>query len=62
MTPEQWETFSSLTQGFPHQDESGVDLSLLRENLALTPLERLRRLERGVAALKALSGDTDSGL
>ena len=36
------------------QSESGVDLTQLRENLSLTPLERLRKLERNVKAIKAL--------
>lgn len=60
MTAEHWEVFTSLTHGLPHQDENGIDLSLLRENLKLTPLERLRRLERAVAELKAMRGDADS--
>jgi hypothetical protein len=29
--------------GFPQQNADGVDLSLIRENLKLTPTERLRR-------------------
>lgn len=29
------------------QDENGVDLTRLRENLKLTPAERLRRLDTG---------------
>jgi hypothetical protein len=29
--------------GFPQQNADGVDLSLIRENLKLTPAERLRR-------------------
>ena len=28
------------------QDENGVDLTLIRENLRLSPLERLRKCER----------------
>jgi len=28
---------------YGEQDENGVDLSLIRENLKLTPLERIRR-------------------
>jgi hypothetical protein len=28
------------------QDENGVDLTLIRENLKLSPLERLRKCER----------------
>lgn len=31
---------------YGEQDENGVDLSLIRENLKLTPLERLRKHER----------------
>lgn len=62
MTSEQWEVFTSLTRGFPNQDENWVDLSLLRENLKLSPLERLRRLERAVAELRAIRGDADTPL
>ena len=32
--------------GLPQQDENGVDLSLIRENLRLTPVERVRRADR----------------
>lgn len=34
---------------FPEQDENGVDLSLIRSNLRLTPTERVRKAD---AALK----------
>ena len=30
---------------YGEQDENGVDLSLIRENLKLTPLERIRRAD-----------------
>jgi hypothetical protein len=30
---------------YGEQDENGIDLSLIRENLKLTPLERIRRAE-----------------
>src|SRR2546423_13879181 len=30
----------------PRQDENGVDLSLICENLRLSPIERLRKAER----------------
>ena len=33
------------------QDENGMDLSHLRENLRLTPAERLRKLERALEGL-----------
>ncbi len=31
---------------FPEQDENGVDLSLIRENLRLSPVERLRKSDQ----------------
>lgn len=31
---------------YGEQDEQGVDLSLIRENLRLSPLERLRKADR----------------
>jgi len=45
MTDEQWEWFQKATHGYGDQDENGVDLSLLRENLKLTPTERLQRMQ-----------------
>jgi hypothetical protein len=33
----------SIQTPYGEQDENGTDLSLIRENLRLTPLERLRR-------------------
>ena len=33
------------THYYGEQDENGIDLSLIRENLNLTPLERIRRGE-----------------
>lgn len=36
------------------QDENGVDLARLRENLKLTPAERLRKLEAGRRSLEWL--------
>lgn len=35
--------FDKWTRGYGEQDENGIDLSLIRENLKLTPLERIRR-------------------
>lgn len=37
---------------YGEQDENGIDLSLIRENLKLTPLERIRRAS--IAAQKVL--------
>ena len=42
---------------FPEQDENGVDLSLIRENLRLSPAERLRngdQARRGALRLMQL--------
>jgi hypothetical protein len=45
MTDEQWARYQEYTHGYGDQDENGIDLSLLRENLKLTPSERLRRAQ-----------------
>lgn len=45
MTDEQWEWFQRITQGYGDQDENGVDLSSLRENLKPTPTERLEKMQ-----------------
>jgi len=40
---------------YGEQDENGIDLSLIRENLKLTPLERIRRGEAALdSALQCL--------
>lgn len=51
MTPEQWEWFKRRTRGFREQDENGIDLSLLRANLKLSPEERLLKHERSLRNL-----------
>lgn len=46
------QAYAELIQRYcgPHwygeQDENGIDLSIIRENLKLTPLERIRRADR----------------
>jgi hypothetical protein len=45
MTDEQWEWFQKSACGYGDQDENGVDLSLLRTNLRLTPSQRLDKLQ-----------------
>ena len=47
MTEEQWAQWQAYTRGFGEQDENGVDVSLLRQNLRLSPWERLEKMERG---------------
>lgn len=52
-------TFEQWTQGYGDQDENGIDLSLIRENLKLTPLERTRR---GDAARRRVLQILESGV
>ena len=42
---------------YGEQDENGVDLSLIRRNLRLTPTERLRRADRECRALMRMRED-----
>jgi len=51
LTPEQEAYLKKLADPryYGEQDENGVDLSLIRENLKLTPEERL---ERGARAMR----------
>jgi len=39
---------------YGEQDENGVDLSLIRENLKLSPIERLRRGDRATTDMLRL--------
>lgn len=54
-TDEQRAEFARLTQGFPNQDENGVDLSHLRSNLAMTPTERIQKLQRSYEVRKEVA-------
>ena len=49
MTDEKWAWFQAHTHGFGEQDENGVDVSLLRENLRLTPSQRIEKMPWGFA-------------
>jgi hypothetical protein len=46
MTEEQWARFQQYTRGYGEQDENGIDISLLRANLRLTPSQRLEKLQQ----------------
>jgi hypothetical protein len=50
MTEEQWEWFQRYTHGYGEQDENGIDISLIRSNLRLTPTERLEKHRRAMMA------------
>ncbi len=39
---------------YGEQDANGIDLSLLRENLKLTPTQRLRRLESAANSMQRM--------
>ena len=49
MTPEQWAKFQEYTKGYGDQDENGIDLSLLRRNLKLSPTERIERMRQALS-------------
>jgi hypothetical protein len=48
LTEEQWAQFQAYTRGYGEQDENGVDVSLLRENLKLTPTQRIEKHQRAL--------------
>ena len=48
MTDEQWAQFQAYTRGYGEQDANGIDISLLRANLKLTPTERWRHHQRSL--------------
>lgn len=52
MTDEQWAQWQTYTRGYGEQDENGIDISLLRQNLRLTPWERLGKLQRELIFFK----------
>jgi hypothetical protein len=56
LTPEQEAYLKKLADPkyYGEQDENGVDLSIIRENLKLTPLERVRRADQAHQALREL--------
>lgn len=61
MTDEQWAWFQKATHGYGDQDENGIDLSLLRENLKLTPTERLDKMVHHAAAFGDLLSTLNKG-
>ena len=46
-----------LTDGKPTHSEDGVDLTLIRWMLSMTPAERLQTLQDTIQAIKRLRGD-----
>ena len=48
MTDAQWAQWQTYTHGYGEQGANGVDLSLIRENLRLSPTERLIKHQRAL--------------
>ncbi len=48
MTDDQWAQWQAFTHGYGDQDANGIDRSLIRGNLRLSPWERLANLERNM--------------
>ena len=59
MTDDQRVQWQAYTHGYGDQDMNGIDLSCLRENLRLSPTERLRKHQR---ALKLVKEVYDAGI
>ena len=49
LTEEQWEQVRRATTGYGEQGANGYDLSMFRENLRLTPTERIQKMQRRVS-------------
>ncbi len=52
MTDAQWAIYQRATTGYGEQSESGIDLSLLRENLKLTPTQRIEKMRRALSLVR----------
>ena len=51
----------ALNEGLPAYSEDGVDLTLIRWMLSMTPAERLRTLQQNIASIVRLrDGHSDS--
>lgn len=61
MTPEQWDWFQSHTPNFGGQGENGVDFSLLRENLKLTPTERIEKMRNALELVMEIERAVNTG-
>lgn len=44
MTPAQWDRYVAFIWGFGDEDDDGLSISLLWENLRLTPTQRIERM------------------
>ena len=53
-SPAREEQSSAPEPSYGEQNEDGIDLSLIRENLKLSPSERLEKLQRAAKSLAEL--------
>ena len=54
MNQRDWDELRRLSNSFAMYDENGVDLSLIDENLRLTPTQRIIKHDRALAMVRAL--------
>ena len=52
MTDAQWAQWQTYTHGYGEQDANGIDIPLIRENLRLSPMERLIKRQRALRLLR----------
>jgi hypothetical protein len=59
MPQEDWQRFLDYTRAHPFgdQDENGIDLSLLRANLKLTPTQRIEKMRMALRLVLEIERD-----
>ncbi len=64
MSPDDWQRFLDhvRTHPFGDQDENGIDLSLLRANLKLTPTQRVEKMREALRSSMAVESDRQARL
>ena len=63
MTDDQWAQWQAYTHAYAEQHENGIDLSSLRENLRLSPTERLKKHQHALKLVKEVqNAGTRAGL
>lgn len=63
MTDDQWAQWQAYTHGYGEQDANGIDLSCLRQNLSLSPTERLKKHQRALRFVEEVGyGGVRAGL
>ena len=54
MSPEDLAKYYQSISGYGEQDENGIDISLLRANLKLTPTERIEKMRRAAKFIREI--------